>query len=66
MLRQSDTTYTHKYYSFIINFNMAYLLKARIVKPQETSINREQHGKNTWPGDFYAVRSMFPQQQVCT
>jgi hypothetical protein len=29
--------------------NVSYLLKARIVEPEETSVAREYHGNNTWP-----------------
>jgi hypothetical protein len=45
---------------------VAYLLKARIVKPAETAFAREQHSNNTLPGVFYAAGARFPQQQVCT
>jgi hypothetical protein len=36
---------------------VAYLIKARIVEPEETSIVRKQHGYNMWTGVFYAVRA---------
>jgi hypothetical protein len=37
---------------------VAYLIKAKIVGPEETSIAWEQHGNKTLLGVFYAVRAM--------
>jgi hypothetical protein len=45
--------------------NVAYLLKARNVEPEETSIAREQHDNNTQLSVFYEVHATFPWQQVC-
>jgi hypothetical protein len=36
---------------------MAYILKARIVEPEERSTAREEHGNNTWYNVFYAIRA---------
>jgi hypothetical protein len=45
---------------------VAYLLKAKIVEPEEKFTARKQHANNTWLGVLYAVRATFPQQQRCT
>jgi hypothetical protein len=36
---------------------VAYLPKARILKPVETAVAMEEHGKNTSSGVFYEVQA---------
>jgi hypothetical protein len=51
---------------FSDNIIVAYLVKIRIMEPEETSTTREHHGNNMWLCVFYAVRVTFPQQEGCT
>jgi hypothetical protein len=59
------TTLTPLSSAIMYEYIAAYLLKARIVEPEETFIAREQHDNSTRLGTFYAVRATFPQQQRC-
>jgi hypothetical protein len=48
---------------FVTHYVVAYLLKAKPVLPEKTSIARDQHG-NKCHSVFYAVHYTFAQKQL--